>query len=178
MKKFFIYFPIIFFATILQVSAIPVIFRGWLPDLVLSMVLAWALIDGFEKFFFWAVFSGILYDLLAFSNVGISVIVFSLATYAVSFFSRRFSTEMRGVGSFLSIFFVFSATIGAKAISSFAWLEKGFAEKGPWKGLMFFGEGLAGAFIWNLVFFFAFFYFLNRLEDRFLLRQKSTIIVK
>ena len=117
MKKFFIYFLIIFFAIVLQVSSVPLFFKSdWPVDIVLMLVLAWTLIDGFDAFLKWAVFAGLLYDLATFSAVGLHVIIFALLAYSVSFFSKRFSVEIKGTGILLMMFFVSAATICSRAI--------------------------------------------------------------
>ena len=178
MKKTFIYFVIIFTAVVLQTSVVPVIFdRIWLPDVVLSVVLAWSIVDGFEKFFYWSVFAGFLYDAMSFSPIGISVIIFATVTYSISFFSKRFSTDMKGIGFIFAIFFVFSATLGARMINSFAWIASEFS-KGGFSRTYFMAGSLAGAFFWNMIFFIMFFYLINKIEDLFLLRTKTNIIVK
>lgn len=175
MRKFLIYFPIIFLAIVLQSTFVPVVFENpWLPDIVLMMVLVWALIDGFEGFLPWAVFIGILYDLSLSVPVGTSAIVFSLVAYGVGFFSRRISVEMRGVGFLLSLFFILSSTVGAKIIISFFWIKEFFLRDGL-VGAVFLGKILAVAFFWNTAFFFGWFFAINKLEEFFYFKRKEEI---
>lgn len=117
MKKFFVRFLIIFSAIILQVSSVPLFFDSdWTVDIVLMMVLAWTLVEGFEDFLKWAVLAGLLYDLATFSPVGLSVMIFTILAYSVSFFSKRLSVEIGGSGVLLVVFFVTAATVGERAI--------------------------------------------------------------
>ena len=112
MKKRIIYFLIIFVALILQVSAVPIFFgQKFFPELVLMLMLAWTIRDGFADFLPWIVVAGILYDLLAYEPIGLHVIIFALSAYMVTFFSRRFSLQIRGVGMILLFAFVFVAML-------------------------------------------------------------------
>lgn len=121
MKKKIVYSFLIFLAVILQTSVLPVLFRGSVPgDIVLMFVLAAMVLDGFFGFLWWAIFAGIVYDLASYVQVGTHALIFLLVVYFVSFFSRRFSVELKGVGIFLFLFFVLVATFISKAIVSFS----------------------------------------------------------
>lgn len=162
-------------AIIFQMSSVVVIYDGlWVPDAVLMLILAWALIDGFEKFLPWAILTGLLYDLSSYGVVGINVIVFVLAAYAIGFFSKRFSTEMKGTGLILSIFFVISATISSKIITSFSWFENNITYRG-FDGIIVLAKSFIFACIWNMIFFILWFYVINKVEEFFYLKRKDRI---
>lgn len=117
MKKKIVYSFLIFLAVILQTSVLPALFRESVPgDVVLMFVLAAMVLDGFFGFLWWAIFAGIVYDLVSYVQVGTHALIFLLVVYFVSFFSRRFSVELKGVGIFLFLFFVVVATFFSKAI--------------------------------------------------------------
>ena len=112
MKNFFVYLTIIFITIILQTSFIPSFFsENLFPDIVLMLVLAWSIIDGFDDFISWIIIAGLIYDFLSFSVPGVHVIIFAAVAYMNSFFSRRFTFGFNLVGISLVAFFVFSATL-------------------------------------------------------------------
>src|SRR6266704_2969631 len=99
MKKKFIYCLIFFCGIILQTSVLPLISPTNITgDIVLMLILVGSIIDGFFSFFWWAVFFGVIYDIVSYTTVGIHAIIFIFVVYFVSFFSRRFSVELKGVG--------------------------------------------------------------------------------
>jgi len=117
MKKKFVYCLILFCAIILQTSILPLISPSQVTgDVVLMFILAGSIIDGFFAFFWWSIFAGIIYDLVGYSTVGVHALIFLLVLYFVSFFSRRFSVELRGVGLALFGIFVLAATLLSQAI--------------------------------------------------------------
>ncbi|EKE19619.1 MAG: hypothetical protein ACD_8C00133G0018 [uncultured bacterium] len=167
MKKKIIYFLMILLAIILQTSVLPIVFRSSIPgDLVLMLVLAGVVLDGFFAYFWWAIFAGILYDLATFVQVGTHALVFLLSIYFVSFFSRRFSVEVKGVGILLFALFVVSSTIISRAVVSLSlsWEAQAFL-----KYFEFFGNPSMLFFqvIWNLILFFICFYFLKKVKNFF-----------
>lgn len=124
MKKKIVYILLILLAILIQVSVLPVIMPGGMVvDNVLMLVLAGATIDGFGAFLGWSITAGILYDLASYSKVGVHVIIFLCVVYFVSFFSRRFSVEMRGVGLVIMLLFVAVATLVSHFVfaTSLAW---------------------------------------------------------
>ncbi len=119
MRKKIVYFILLFCAIIIQTSLLPLVSPGnIMGDIVLMLILAGAVIDGFFSFFSWAIFAGILYDLISYTTLGVHSIIFLLVVYFVSFFSRRFSVELRGVGLFLFSLFVVVATLTSRIIST------------------------------------------------------------
>lgn len=129
MKKKIVYSSLIFLAVILQTSVLPVVFReSATGDIVLMFVLAAMVLDGFFGFLWWAIFAGIIYDLASYVQVGTHALIFLLVVYFVSFFSRRFSVELKGVGVFLFLFFVIVATLLSRVIValSIAWDSQSF----------------------------------------------------
>jgi rod shape-determining protein MreD len=117
MKKKFLYLLVIFIALILQTATVAVFFgERNAVDLVLMLALAWAIIDGFGAFFFWAIAIGILYDLAAFTPVGVHVLIFLAVIYMVSFFSRRLSIDHKGTGAGIIFVFIIVATFISQGI--------------------------------------------------------------
>ncbi|KKQ12238.1 MAG: hypothetical protein US25_C0059G0001 [Candidatus Moranbacteria bacterium GW2011_GWE1_36_7] len=130
MKKKFVYFVILFLAIILQTSALPLILPGKaVGDVVLMLVLAGVVLDGFFGFFWWAIFFGIFYDLAVYQIIGTSSLTFLLLVYFVSFFSRRFSVELKGLGLLFFVGFVVVASIISHIIATLPLVlhEKGFS---------------------------------------------------
>lgn len=111
MKKRLVYGFVIIVACIIQTSLLPIFFERGVPLLLPMMMLAWSLIDGFDDFFWWALFAGIFADLVGPGVIGINVISFVLIIYTASFLSRRFSGDIRGVGVFLMLALVMAATL-------------------------------------------------------------------
>ncbi len=126
MKKKFIYGLLLFSAIILQTAVLPVISFGFATgDILLMIILAGAILDGFSGFLGWAVFAGIIYDLVSYTAVGVHVLVFIFVVYFVSFFSRRFSVELRGFGLALFMIFVIVSTLVSHVIlTAFAEFNK------------------------------------------------------
>ena len=121
MKKKFIYIIIILVAIILQTSVLPAILNtNAAGDIVLMAILALSVLDGFSAFLGWAITFGILYDLAAYATIGEHVLVFLLVVYFVSFFSRRFPTDLKGIGLLLFIIFVVIATFISRGIFTLA----------------------------------------------------------
>lgn len=117
MKKKIVYGSILFCAIVLQTSVLPIISPAHsVGDVMLMLVLAGAVLDGFFGFFWWAIFAGIIYDLVSYTTVGLHALIFVLLLYFVSFFARRFSVEFRGVGLFLFMLFVVVATFFSRVI--------------------------------------------------------------
>lgn len=128
MKKRIIYLIIIFLAIILQTSVLPSVCRKCVAgDIVLTLVLAGAVLDGFFGFLGWAIFAGIIYDLISYSPVGIHALAYLLLVYFVSFFSRRFSVEIRGVGVILFAFFVAIGTLISRTFMTLVELDESFS---------------------------------------------------
>lgn len=119
MKKKLIYLLIFIIAIVIQTSILPVIlgsnFNG---DIVLMLVLALSIIDGFFAFLIWSIILGILYDLASYSVIGEHSLIFLLVVYFVSFFSRRLSLEVKGIGWVLLFMFVIIATFLSKSITA------------------------------------------------------------
>ena len=115
---------------VLQKTALPAILHhGYLPDLVMMFVLAWTIAFGFENSLWLAIGAGSVYDLLSFVPIGTHVLIFVLIIYLVSFFSRRFSVDLKGTGVLLVLFFILASQIGSHMLLI---LAAGF-ESGFWK---------------------------------------------
>jgi rod shape-determining protein MreD len=111
-EKILAYGLLFLLAIAAQKSLMPIMFGGQpLPDSVLMLVLALAITDGFERFWPWAVFAGLLYDLESATALGLHALIFILVTYFVSFFSRRFLVDMRSMGVAMLAFFIAAAAL-------------------------------------------------------------------
>lgn len=117
MKKKVVYFLLLFCAIVLQTSVLPLVSPAYAAgDILLMLILAGSIVDGFSTFFWWAIFAGILYDLVSYTTVGIHALIFLSVVYFVSFFSRRISVELKGVGQVLFMIFIIVATMVSRAI--------------------------------------------------------------
>ena len=117
MKKKFFYIIMILLALVLQTTAVvPAVGQRNGLDIILMLVLAWSIIDGFNGFLSWAIFIGILYDMLSSSPVGLHVLIFLAVIYMVSFFSKRLSIDVQGTGLIIIILFVFGSVFFSQAV--------------------------------------------------------------
>lgn len=117
MKKKILYCLVLFCLIVLQTSVLPIASPIYATgDVLLMFILAGAILDGFFSFLWWAVFAGIVYDFVSYTAVGVHALVFLLVVYFVSFFSRRISVELKGVGLVLFMIFVIVATLVSRAI--------------------------------------------------------------
>lgn len=167
MKKKIVYVILLLLAIILQTSVLSLISKSSTPgDLVLMMVLAGVVLDGFFAYFWWAIFAGILYDLATFVQIGTHALVFLISIYFVSFFSRRFSVEVKGVGVLLFVLFVGAATIISHLIVV---LSLSLDARTFLKYFELIGNpsNVFLQIIWNLVLFFICFYFLKKVKNFF-----------
>ena len=167
MKKKFIYIIIILLAIILQTSALPLIFNiNATGDVVLMAILAWSVIDGFSVFLGWAITAGILYDFAAYSTVGEHVLIFLLVVYFVSFFSRRFPTDLKGIGLILFIIFVVIATFVSRGIFAIMTAWELQTLQGYWETFGNF-RFIALSVIYNEILFFIWFIALKKIKKFF-----------
>lgn len=167
MKKKIIYSFLIFLAIVLQTSVLPVVFASHaFGDIVLMLILAGVVVDGYFGFFGWAIFAGIVYDLATYTQMGVHALIFLLTVYFVSFFSRRFSVEFKGVGMLLFLVFVVFASIISRMITalSIAWDSETFHQY----------LGLVGGFnviflqiVCNVILFAICFYILRKIKAFF-----------
>ncbi len=171
MKKTIVYLLIIFLAIIFQISLVPLFFvSSWPVDIVLMLILAWTLIDGFDDFLKWTIFIGIIYDLMTFSTVGLHVIVFVILSYIVSFFSKVFSVEIKNTGIFLVALLVAVAVIGSRtAVLGYEFgidfISVDFHNLGLTLKMFF------SAVFYNLIIFFILFFAINKIERFFYLKK-------
>jgi rod shape-determining protein MreD len=153
MKKKFIYCLILFCAIILQTSVLPLVSPAQvMGDVVLMLILAGSIIDGFVLFFWWAIFAGLIYDLVSYSTVGVHALIFLLVLYFVSFFSRRFSVELKGIGLAWFGIFVLAATLLSNLIIALmvAWDLQTFS--GYFKELGWFKD-ISIQILYNMILF-------------------------
>jgi rod shape-determining protein MreD len=170
MKKI-VYLLILIIVIIIQTSVLAVVLTPNIAgDIVLMTVLAWSMLDGFIAFIGWAIIAGILYDLAAYSPIGEHVIIFLLVVYFVSFFSRRLSLEVKGVGKMLFFVFVIVATFLSRVIIALmaAWDTQTFY--GYWQ---IFGNPkfIMIQIICNGILFFLLFFLLRKIKEFFKLEK-------
>ncbi|NTV41399.1 MAG: hypothetical protein HGA61_03950 [Candidatus Moranbacteria bacterium] len=164
MKKKFIYIGMFFLAILLQMSFLPVVSgEKVFGDVVLMFVLSLAILEGFDSVFFWIIIGGIFYDLVSYATVGQYVVVFSFVVYMVSFFSRRLSVEIKGMGILFLVLFVVVATFVSDL---FFLVMPGFSAR----PLDLFGQAFGGfrffflQIFFNAVFFFTWFCIVRKLK--------------
>lgn len=169
MKNFFIYFVIMLISLVAQTTAVPLFFSPeYMPDIVLMLVLAWAIIDGFNLFFWWAIFLGILYDLISFSFVGSYAIIFILLVYGTSFLSKRFRVEISASGMVVIYFLVLLSTIGEKIMLIF--YDLGIAGiRSEFSDPLSLIKSLAVISIYNFLLFFFWFIVIKKIKKYFYL---------
>jgi rod shape-determining protein MreD len=81
---YFLALPILMVAVVLQIGFLPNIFGGLAqPELVLLIVLSWAVHAEWEQAIFWAFVGGIMQDLMSPTPVGASVITPLLIIFAI-----------------------------------------------------------------------------------------------
>jgi rod shape-determining protein MreD len=103
---------IIFLAILIQISFLPVLFSAnEVPNIILLLVISWAVIMGFDNILIWAIIIGVAADLIFFRAVGTSVIFFIVIAYSISFVSRRFLVENKNLGFLIIAFFIVFSTI-------------------------------------------------------------------
>lgn len=169
MRKKIIYIFIVLIAILFQTSVLPVLGKtNSVADSVLMLVLAWSVIDGFAGFLGWAITAGILYDLAAYEVVGIHVLIFLSVIYFVSFFSRRFSVELKGTGIVLMGFFVIVATLFSHVVYAAASAISTQSLQGFWK---IFGNigNISLQIIYNAVALVICFFIIKRVKNFFML---------
>jgi rod shape-determining protein MreD len=112
MKKQIVYGVFIAVAFLVQWSVVGAFFHGGcFPDAILMLVLAFALVDGFVAFFWWAAAVGIIVDSFANTPMGLHSIVFISLSYIAGFLTRRVMGDVRGAGNPLIFFLVVTATL-------------------------------------------------------------------
>ena len=165
MKKKIVYFLLMLSLVVLQTSFVPNFCAGYFfVDIVLVGAMAWSFADGFAPFLPWAITLGILQDIFSHSVVGAHVLVIVLSTYVLSFFSKRFSMEIKGTGVLILSLLV--------AVGSFLpHLFLGFFYAGkislPVESLTFSFPGSISLLVQisaNIVFFFLFLRFVKKMK--------------
>jgi rod shape-determining protein MreD len=171
---------IILLAVIIQISFLPAIFSAFqVPQIVLMLVIAWTIIAGFRNILPWIIMAGFFLDLLSFKTIGLSITVFVLVAYFVSFFSRRFLVESRGWGALVMAFFIFFSTVFYYFFNNFfanLLLSANLLTSGFWKSFIFFQKDVAAQIFFNLLLFFACFFLLSRIENYLSFYEKKVKI--
>ena len=116
-----VYISAIMFAILLQKTLLPV-FVGSAQgvNMVMILVLAWTIYDGFNAYLAWAIFSGCIYDIFFHYPFGVHAIFFVAVSYVLSFFAKRFSVALRSSGFFTVCLLIALLTI-ALAVYDIAW---------------------------------------------------------
>lgn len=167
MKKKIVYILIFISIAILQLSFLPVISsKNVAIDAMLMAILAWSVLDGYFAFLNWAIFFGIVYDILSYSMIGTYALIFLLVVYFVSFFSRRFSMEPRGIGIVLFLLFILVATLASNGIVALVQAWKLETLRGFWQSFGGFKATSIGLFC-NTILFFAFFALIKKTKHFF-----------
>jgi len=86
----FLSVPILALAAVLQVTIVPQFgYLGGRPDLVVLLVMAWALNSSLEEGVIWAFAGGLLKDLLSAMPTGTSVVGLVILVFAIHFIRRQ-----------------------------------------------------------------------------------------
>ncbi|HOF42754.1 MAG TPA: rod shape-determining protein MreD [Candidatus Moranbacteria bacterium] len=167
MKKKLVYIFIGLIAILFQTSVIPVVTETKMPgDSVIMAALAWSILDGFFAFFPWAILLGLLYDIISYSPIGMHVLVILPVLYFVSFFSRRFTMESKGVRIVLFIVFVVSVTIFSRIILFLVNSWGNLSLNGFWK-IFASPAGIVWQLAHNFVLFFFWFFVIKKCKEFF-----------
>lgn len=167
MRKKIVYLSLFILIAFLQLSFLPVVSgKDIAINAMLMAILAWAVIDGFYAFFNWAIFFGIVYDLLTYSTLGTHALIFMSVVYFVSFFSRRFSMEPHGTGIVLFLLFILVTTLASNGIVALVAVSKLRSLETFWRSLDTMGFNLA-SLISNTFFFFIFFALIRKTKTFF-----------
>lgn len=111
-----VYISAIMLAVLLQKTLVPVFIGSeYGINLVMMLVLAWTIYDGFAGYLTWAVFAGCLYDIFFYYPLGLHAIFFALVAYVLSFFANRFSVSLRSSGFFTISVLIVLLTIALTA---------------------------------------------------------------
>ena len=87
---YYLSFPFLIFAVVVQVTLLPSFrFANAQPDIVLLMVLVWAVHAEWEEAVWWAFFGGILADLMSVLPTGTSVIALTLGVFAIRYIDEN-----------------------------------------------------------------------------------------
>jgi rod shape-determining protein MreD len=157
MKNNFLIFFLIVAGIIAQTSFFPVLFfHGYVPNIILVGVIAVTIAWGFRNALLWIIVTGIMFDLATYGTVGKQVIALVVIAYFISFFSKRFLVENRGLGIVTIIFLVLLSTLFFK-ILIFSFAGDGWLISTP---LFFLSFGKEAFF--NLFIFFIMFHFLKK----------------
>ncbi len=83
-------FPLLLLAAMVQSTVLSsVTVRGGHPDLVLSLVMAWALLAGAEEGVIWALMAGVFEDLLTGVPLGVSALALTGVTFPIAWLTGR-----------------------------------------------------------------------------------------
>jgi cell shape-determining protein MreD len=87
---YYLAFPILIVAVVLQSSFFPLFFEGTAqPELMLLIVIAWSIHVDWHEAIFWVFLGGIMQDLMAFTPTGTSVIVPLIVVFVINWLESR-----------------------------------------------------------------------------------------
>ncbi len=110
--KLFI-FLVIFLAVIFQVSVMPIFFpSGAIPDLIIILLVFFTAEAGFERVWKWAIFFGLIADIVFFALPGTNAISFLIIAYVTELTAKRF---LAGQKIWKSLILALAAGVGLVA---------------------------------------------------------------
>lgn len=168
MGKFNLRLLVLFVSILLQTSFLVVLFPEYaIPNLVITVAIAWTINASFEVIWPWVVFLGLGMDLFTFSVVGKNVIFLILVAYVVSFLSRRFLVETRISGFLVTIFFIFGASL-ASNVWDILWMHSMDLVQVLKlnQDYILSAKNFAIQFLFNVIIFYIIFWILSKIEKK------------
>lgn len=111
-KEIIFHFLILSVALAVQASVFPVFFSDFsVPKIILMLIIAWVIKDGFIQTLPWIITAGFLLDIISYTPVGASVIFFVLISYAANLFFRKFLFEGGNWEVPATFLFIIAATV-------------------------------------------------------------------
>jgi rod shape-determining protein MreD len=154
----FLSIPILVLAAAMQATLAPQIqLLGGRPDLVLLLVLSWAVNAGLDESIIWAFVGGIAQDLLSASPTGTS----TLGMIPVVFIIGSLTRQLYNIGFVMLIGLVIAGTIFKTLIEIVVLLLAGYQV-----GLVEIGYVLFPTILYNLVFIWPIYWFVRRVQRR------------
>lgn len=169
---------ILFLATIVQVSFLPIFFTGRsVPDVTLIIIMVWIARADFNSVLKWAILGGLMADIASFQPVGLNVFSFVAVAFIINSLSKRFLVPQFAWKFFMLIILVLVGTTVNQAIIGFA-----AGIDGQPSGLFrhipeFFGQGFFLKLLYNLGVFAILYWPLKKL-DKIFAYQNNRVVIK
>jgi rod shape-determining protein MreD len=166
MRSFLIRSGIVLLASVAQLSFFNVVFPVFPPSPVLALAVSWTLVRGFVPALPWAVGLGLSVDLLSAHTVGLTSLALVAIAYVVSFLSRRFLLERRGLGTLAIAAVVTAAAFFYQALATFGtwWLAGTLSFDASMSALPYLLSGVWSTAWAGLALFFALHLWITRTE--------------